>query len=118
MDEQHDVDGSGVDSEDDEEYLSLPPCAQRVLQLPVILVKEISNIKYDLGVTPLFAAASEWALLYRDQAGGGTLSVRGFDEKEQLSACLTDVYRTAEIVAVLNKGKPVRLNMRVSARIG
>jgi hypothetical protein len=114
MDEQHDV--ARLEEHSEADRLGLMNHANRVLQLPVHLVLEIGAIPCpDDLPSPLFAAASDWALLYRAKEG---LAVRGFEDKEQLSACLTDVYRTAEIVAVLNKGKPVRFNMRVSARIG
>lgn len=88
----------------------------RVLQLPVRLVREICAIPWlEPEESALLMAVNEWALVYRVD---GELRVRGFQDKEQLSLSLTEVYRTSEIIAVLCKGRPVRFNMRVSARIG
>jgi hypothetical protein len=88
----------------------------RVLQLPVRIVREICTIPWEEPeASPLLLAVSDWALVYRVE---GELRVGGFSDKEQLSMSLTAVYRTSEIIAVLCKGRPVRFNMRVSARIG
>jgi hypothetical protein len=98
------------------EFTSLSTYADRVLQLPARIVWEISTIPHVVeDPLPLFVAVNDWALLYRI---GEYLAVRGFSDKEQLSEFLAEIYRTAEIIAVLCKGRPVRFNMRVSARIG
>jgi hypothetical protein len=98
------------------EYTPLSTDADRVLQLPARIVWEISTIPHVVeDPLPLFVAVSDWALLYRV---GEYLAVRGFSDKDQLSEFLADIYRTADIIAVLCKGRPVRFNMRVSARIG
>jgi hypothetical protein len=114
MDVEQDV--AGLNDELVEDAMDLAAIAERVLQLPVRLVSEIITIPQGTDPPPLLVAVSEWALLYRDISG--CLSVFGFEDKGKLSECLADVYRTSEIVAVLCKGKPVRFNMRVSARIG
>lgn len=102
---------------------------EMVLQIPVRLLREVVAIQPDpsrenegedvhdpLFHDPLFTAAMPWAVLYRGT--DAFLRVNGFWEKEKLSDCVSDLYRAAEIVAVLHNGRPVKFDMRVKARIG
>ncbi|MFA4971201.1 MAG: hypothetical protein WC683_01220 [bacterium] len=96
-----------------------------VLQLPVRLVREIANIPERTPevrdamefTDPLLQAAMPWAVLYRHEAME-QLQVAGFETKDALGEKVAELYRHAEIVAVLREGRPRKFDMRVKARIG
>lgn len=71
------------------------------------------------------AMALPWAVLYRKMGDSGVLLVAGFggpldDEqaKAGMESWLEVNYRDIDVTAVLHKGRPVRFNLRVKARIG
>lgn len=86
-----------------------------VLQLPVRIVGELAAKSLADGVDLLTAATKPWAVVYREDS---VIAVQGKETKEDLSDCLTSLYRKAEIVSVLKKGRPVKFNMRIHASIG
>ncbi len=87
-----------------------------VLQLPVRIVGELAEKSFLAeGVDLLAEAAKPWAVVYRED---NAIAVQGKETKEDLSDCLTSLYRKAEIISVLKKGRPVRFNMRIHASIG
>lgn len=86
-----------------------------VLQLPVRIVGELAEKSLADGVDLLVEATKPWAVVYRED---NAIAVQGKETKEDLSDCLTSLYRKAEIISVLKKGRPVRFNMRIHASIG
>lgn len=112
--------------------MSVDELGSKVLHLPVGLVREIASVvlsdvsdgadkiggdAVESSMDPLLVAVMPWAVVYHS-ASTGELCVGGFENKDELSDAVAGLFRTAEIIAVLHDGKPVRFKMRVKAQIG
>lgn len=65
------------------------------------------------------AMTQPWAVIYGGMSAMMEVpSVLGFADKEALGTWMEQNYRSIDVLAVLRNGRPVKFDMRVSARIG
>lgn len=94
-----------------------------ILQIPEKLIREAIDVTGPQSEV-FDTMALPWAVLYRKMGDAGALIAAGFgpldDEqaKAGMESWLEANYRDIDVTAVLHKGRPVRFNLRVKARIG
>jgi hypothetical protein len=92
-----------------------------VLQIPADLLGSVLDLSGPQSEIR-DAMTQPWSVIYRE-AGVPTTplvlaSVFGFADKEALGTWMEKNYRSIDVLAVLRNGRPVKFDMRVSARIG
>ena len=92
-----------------------------VLQIPADLLGRVLDLSGPQSEIR-DALTQPWAVIYGATGLPETPltppSVSGFSDKEALGTWMEKNYRSIDVLAVLRNGRPVKFDMRVSARIG
>jgi hypothetical protein len=88
-----------------------------VLQIPADLLGRVLDMSGPQAEA-IDAMTQPWSVIFRMMGVEGVPTVHGFVDKAALGAWMEDAYRSIDVLAVLRNGRPVKFDMRVSARIG